>query len=94
MIRSNYTYAIYNGIISIIDLNRGGKSVTNDIDNVIEDICEMESLNPNEQIVVYCDSDGIWDGYSYKDNHFIFLGCENVYDALDEIEQTIKKQNN
>jgi hypothetical protein len=68
--KSDYKYKIIQDHIFIIDLNIGGMSVTNDIENVIDDICEKELLIPNT-IVTYRDSEGEWDRYDYYNNKFI-----------------------
>ena len=36
-LRANYTYEIHGNVIAIVDPDDGGKSVTNDAENVIAD---------------------------------------------------------
>ena len=36
-IRADYTYTVEGSVIAIIDLDQGSKSVTNDIENVLND---------------------------------------------------------
>lgn len=59
--RSTYTYQLHNNFVIIDDQDRG-KSVTNDIENVIHDI---EHENPETDLSgyrwVYRDTQGIWD---------------------------------
>lgn len=59
--RADYTYSVESNIISIIDLDLGNKSVTNDIENVLDDIrTELGTLAG--YAVIYQDSMGRWDG--------------------------------
>lgn len=60
-IRADYTYTIETNVISIIDLDLGSKSVTNDIENVLDDIrTELGDLAGYS--VIYRDSMGRRDG--------------------------------
>lgn len=61
-------------VILIKDLNKGGKSVTNDIEQVIADIAALERINPANYTIIYKAADGIWDGWDAKSRDFIFLG--------------------
>ena len=59
--RANYTYTIEGSVIAIIDLDQGSKSVTNDMENVLDDIrAEIGDLGGYS--VIYRDSLGRWDG--------------------------------
>lgn len=64
--RSDYSYHVRRDgerpVIVIVDLNVGGMSVTNNIDAVVEDVCESTGLMPGEAEIIYRDSDGIYDG--------------------------------
>ncbi len=73
MARADYVYTLTDDVLSIIDLDQGGKSVTNDIDNVIADVSAIEGVDPQDLKVVYRDSDGIWDGYDPVKCRFIPL---------------------
>lgn len=59
--RSDYDYRIDDNILAIEDLN-GFKSVTNDIENILNDIIKAEQLNIWNFKIMYKDSMGIWDG--------------------------------
>jgi hypothetical protein len=65
MNRSSYfwkaTYMKGKPTILIFDRNRGGKSVTNDIENVLEDLKPQTLLPLHEYDIVYRDSEGQWD---------------------------------
>ena len=59
--RADYTYTIEGNVIAIIDLDQGSKSVTNDMEEVLNDlrvaIGELSGYS-----VIYRDSTGRWDG--------------------------------
>ena len=59
--RADYSYTVEGSVIAIIDLDQGSKSVTNDMDNVLDDIrAELGDLAG--YAVIYRDSMGRWDG--------------------------------
>lgn len=68
--QSNFTYHFKKGVLVILDLNLGGKSVTNDIENVLHFIFDLEeqkiamlgSAQPMIGTIIYRDSEGIYDG--------------------------------
>lgn len=60
-LRADYTYTVEGSVIAIIDLDQGSKSVTNDIENVLDDIrAEIGDLAGYG--VIYRDSMARWDG--------------------------------
>lgn len=61
MVRSDYEYTVTDNIISIIDLDKGGRSVTNDMENVIQDLKAILG-DLSGYAIIYKDSMGIWDG--------------------------------
>lgn len=71
-----YFITIFSGgrdIISITDLNKGNMSVTNDIENVVKDIFDNLQTFPNNCLIIYRDSRGVWDGYDHKSRQFVPL---------------------
>lgn len=69
MRRSDYTYELVNNVICITDLDFGNMSVTNDIENVIEEIdneLRIDNLSIMEYKIIYCDSNKYWDGVLFK----------------------------
>lgn len=64
--RAQYDYEVFQGVLIIEDLG-GYKSVTNDMENVLNDIIKA---HPEEDIsrrkIMYKDSMGIWDGVTVK----------------------------
>ena len=59
--RADYTYTVTGNVIAIIDLDQGGKSVTNDMEDVLNDI-RIEIGDLSGYSVIYRDSMGRWDG--------------------------------
>lgn len=59
--RADYTYNVTGSVIAIIDLDQGSKSVTNDMENVLDDI-RAEVGDLSGYAVIYRDSMGRWDG--------------------------------
>lgn len=73
MFRADYTYTVEDNIIAIIDLDLGNKSVTNDIDYVLDNIrAELGDLAGFS--VIYRDSMGRWDGVRLLNNTVYFYG--------------------
>jgi hypothetical protein len=68
--RSIYYWHVVNtsgpSILCIVDCGYGhALSVTNDMENVLKDLGERMYLN--DMLIIYSDSDGIWDGVSLVD---------------------------
>lgn len=59
--RSDYTYAIFEGYLVIIDLNLGGTSVTNNAEGVLKEIWSEGILPSSVLGVIYKDTDGYYD---------------------------------
>jgi len=59
--------------LMIEDLDRGGRSLTNGIHEVVEIICKEHRSSPTDFHIIYRDSDGVWDGYVYSTFQFIPL---------------------
>lgn len=57
-------------MVLIIDLDRGNRSVTNDVENVIATITNMTGPL-NDSYVVYRDSQHQWDEIIVKDDKFV-----------------------
>jgi hypothetical protein len=79
----HYKFRNYEGkpFLVIEDLDKGNKSVTNDIENVIEDIAQKERINPVEYFIVYRDCAGSWDGYNISTKQFVPLVQRTWVDA-------------
>jgi hypothetical protein len=65
---SDYSYSIQGQIILVIDEDKGGTSVTNNISNVLRDIAIKEGIDPVGFNIAYKDSMGNWDGVSLSSN--------------------------
>lgn len=73
----------------IEDLNQGGRSLTNSIEEVVTEICVFAKEDPCDLMIVYKDSEGVWDGWDHRNKEFVALTCENQWHA---IRRYIKKQ--
>jgi hypothetical protein len=83
--RADYTYKIDGYSLAIEDLNLGNMSVTNDIENVLATIAKKENLSLSDYQIMYCDSEGIWDGVDYDNGKVSFFPIsENEYEKARE----------
>lgn len=97
MSKSDYTYELKTHarkqVLMIMDLNLGNMSVTNNIENVVDEICAKEAIKPGDYMIVYMDSHGYWDGYKSKDKSFVILRTLTYEEALTKytkIENNLK----
>lgn len=92
--KADYSHALaeLNGrpIIVIQDLDRGNKSVTNDINNVVEEIAQKERINPVDHYIIYRDSDREWNGYNFSTGQFLPLKSVEVEMGIDNILESLK----
>jgi len=58
---ADFEYQLLNDVVVIYDLNLGGRSVTNDVHNVLESI-EKDIGDFKGKRVIYRDSHGVFDG--------------------------------
>lgn len=89
MTRADYDYKILKKNIPytfllIEDLDKGNCSVTNDIYNVVKEIINIQGkeLDINNTLILYLDSNKIWDGYNYTNDSFIAIGKSDYRDAI------------
>ena len=84
--RADYTYAILDtqgrNVISIIDENKGNRAVTNAIEQVIKEIAEAEKVNAEQYMIIYRDTENMWDGYDFKKRTFVPLQCNSEETAI------------
>ncbi|MGF9764301.1 DUF6011 domain-containing protein [Microvirga sp. 0TCS3.31] len=74
--RSNYSVGVVDGIVCVVDLDLGARSVTNDADNVIADLVADGTLQPGQR-VIYRDSRHVWDELVVRDGRFVGLAAVN-----------------
>lgn len=65
--RADYEYTVEGQVICIVDLDRGNRSVTNDIENILHDI-KIHLGELSGYAVIYRDSTGRWDGVRQTEN--------------------------
>jgi hypothetical protein len=90
---SNYHYDIVPiktndepiNVIKIIDLcnEMGGMSVTNNIEQILADICNFHELNPEDWVIIYRDSEGRWDGFDTIGYQFIPINKNSFEEAIE-----------
>lgn len=96
MSQSDYTYTITNfrgkGIIVVQDLNRGNKSVTNNIENVVDEISIKEKIaDPEKFIIVFKDSTAVWDIYDYESGLFTIVSEDSWKEAVSKYMELRQK---
>lgn len=64
-------------------------SITNNIENVLAEIVQKQSLNLNKAIIIYRDSTGKWDGWSYNDDDFVILQETSEERAVIEYQKQV-----
>jgi hypothetical protein len=85
-VRATYDYAVHGAFVLVIDQD-SGPSVTNDAENVIEDLSRAGVLDGRR--VLYRDTDGRWDELLVRDGAFvgfIALGAASPAGAVAKAE--------
>jgi hypothetical protein len=59
---ADFTYSISGNVISIVDLDLGNRSVTNDFESVLRKIEHYHQGSIGGFRIMYRDSEGFWDG--------------------------------
>jgi hypothetical protein len=75
---ADFTYSMSGNVISIIDLNLGNRSVTNDVENVLRKIEHFHQTPIFGFKIMYRDSDGIWDGIEWDGDHPSFFALRET----------------
>lgn len=76
------TYGTTLKYITIIDFGGPYKSVTNDIENIIEDIIRWEKIEDMSQyLIIYKDSDDMWNAWDWATKDFVDLEADSALDA-------------
>jgi hypothetical protein len=76
--KTDFTYSISGNIISVLDLNRGNRSVTNDVENVLRKIEHFHQAPIFGFQIMYRDSQGIWDGMAWDGQHASFFALRET----------------
>lgn len=78
--KSDFTYYFHiireKRFLIIIDGNLGRMSVTNNIENIVAWVFKANHIakeDQNDLYIIYCDSDGMWDGFNWKTQEFVPL---------------------
>lgn len=67
--RADYSYSVEEGVVCIVD-HDNGKSVTNDADNVIDDLVKA-GIDVSGMPVIYRDTEGYWDQLLVSESRFV-----------------------
>lgn len=96
--RAKYSYFVHtaeDGQKTLVLTDEGTgpiMSLTNDIENVVEQACLEQDLKTPHVRVVYRDSDGTWDGWNTKTHQFIPLVQDRAEDAINHLDLYFKSQ--
>jgi len=93
MSKSDYRFQVDDEekTIFIEDLNLGRCSVTNDIENVVEEIAEQYKIDPRKFYILYRDSQGVVDGWSALSGNFIACSAPTFEEGLKSIKSRSSK---
>lgn len=84
--RADYSYWLIEfagrNVMVIIDEAKGNRSVTNAIKQVVKEIGATDNVDPDHYMIVYRDSECMWDGFDSKRNTFIPLQCNSREEAI------------
>lgn len=83
-VRSDYEVEIEGDVILVTDLDRGGRSVTNDAPWVISDLARAGLRRPGMR-VIYRDSRAVWDELVVRDLRFAGFAPVNVRDRAEAL---------
>jgi hypothetical protein len=75
---ADFTYSIFGNVISIVDLNLGNRSVTNDIERVLRKIEYYHQGSIVGFKIMYRDSEGVWDGIEWNGEHALFFALRET----------------
>lgn len=77
---ADYDYQVIGNVVVIVDLNQGGRSVTNDIDNVLASIGKDVDLADKK--IIYQDSCGVFDGVTLDAKRFYPINKRTLQEAM------------
>jgi len=93
--RSSYQYTITLDDVLVIMDNDRGMSVTNNMENVLNEIQNMEGKTfAANQMIIYKDTSGQWDGVEIVGKRngniesvmFLMLACNSMEEAIEKIK--------
>jgi hypothetical protein len=90
--QADFTYSIFGNVISIIDLNLGRRSVTNDIEAVLRRIEHWHQGSIAGFRIMYRDSEATWDGIKWDGKTASFFALRETNE--DEARKKLLEQRN
>jgi hypothetical protein len=73
--QADFTYSMAGNVISIVDLDQGNRSVTNDVENVLRKIEHYHQGSIAGFRIMYRDSMGFWDGIQWDGQDACSFPC-------------------
>lgn len=95
--KSHFTLSMSPKITIVKDLDKGGMSVTNDIENVVKFVAHeyQQTRTKMPRAFIYCDSNGIYDGVEHKNGKFVCIytiGKLSADEAIDISHQMMEER--
>ena len=75
---ADFTYSFSDNVISIVDLDIGNRSVTNDISYVFRRVEQFHQGPINSYRIMYRDSCGVWDGIRWDGETAFFVSLNET----------------
>jgi hypothetical protein len=75
---ADFTYSLSGNVISIVDLNLGNRSLTNDIESVLRKIEHYHQGSIVGFKIMYRDSEGVWDGIKWDGGRALFFALRET----------------
>jgi hypothetical protein len=75
---ADFSYSLSGNVISIVDLNLGNRSLTNDIESVLRKIEHYHQGSIVGFKIMYRDSEGTWDGIEWNGEHASFFALRET----------------
>jgi hypothetical protein len=85
--RASFTWRLDAGdLLLIIDENRDGPSVTNNIEAVLAHIAAL-GIDLDKKWIVYRDSEGRWDGVATRESKFAHFLIIRAWSSVEAVKQ-------
>ena len=85
--RAHFTIEFVKGVCCLMDLDDGSMSITNDAEAVVNYLFAHGIIAYGDKIpVIYCDTDGMWDGMRIRGNEFagfVPIGTPDIDEAVE-----------
>jgi hypothetical protein len=89
--QADFTYSMSGNVISIVDLDQGNRSVTNDVENVLRKIDHYHQGSIAGFHIMYRDSMGFWDGIQWDGKCALFFSLRETDEGQARIRLLARK---